>query len=77
MYKTTDLRLAVSLFTSGYKFDINHLYGQSFEFVFKDDSQIVEKAVNEYWNDEMKVNPRTYAENFNATIQRIKEAKIN
>jgi hypothetical protein len=66
-YKTTDLYLATALRAKGYKMTINTIRSHKFEFIFNGVN--INDDVLKYWNNELMVNARSYAE-------AIKEMKV-
>ncbi len=71
IFTTFDLSLAVTLITIGFQLiDLEKSNPRKVQFLFKDSIEL-QKAVNDYWSDKHKVNPRVYFDNLKMLKSRL------
>lgn len=62
-FLTFDLGLATALFSLGYElWELDKSNPRKTQFIFRRDKNI-DKAINDYWSDKLKINARTLFDN--------------
>lgn len=71
---TPELSLAAALLTLGFVPTIQKIAEHKFIFIFQQSPQL-EKAINDYWNNQLKLNPKLYWNSVRELKARIYENK--
>jgi len=70
-YKTFDLSCAAALISAGFELvSLNKTNPRKVQFIFNQED-CIEKVIDDYWTDKLKVNARTFFDNIKMLKNRI------